>query len=77
MALKQAVQPKPVAYRYGEASCNLPMARSPKIKCVLCGRTGAETIINYEARTHHHAKLECLDRKSCNRVRRRNKRGNE
>ncbi len=71
MAIKRAKLKKPVAYRRGASSINLPGGTSKRNRCVLCGRTGAETLLNVEGQLHHLAKIECLDRQSCNRTRRR------
>lgn len=76
MALKRSTLPKPIRYRFGDASCNMPGGRSRKNRCVLCGRTGAETLLNKEQAIHHHGKIECLDRKSCNRKRRKRRKNN-
>lgn len=40
-------------------------------RCVLCGRGHPDTVLNIEGHIHHHAKMECLDRKSCNRARKK------
>jgi hypothetical protein len=45
----------------------------PEIKCVRCGRKYPDTILNIEGAYHHHSKYECLDRKSCGRAKRKEK----
>lgn len=72
MAIKRANPKKPVAYREGGVSLNLPGGRSKKNRCVLCGRTGAEALLNVEGIIHHHGKIRCLDARNCNRKRRKN-----
>lgn len=67
---------KPIAYREGHVSHNLPGGVSPKTKCTLCGCTGAESLLNIEGRIHHGAKVTCLDTLNCNRRQRRNRRRN-
>ena len=75
MALKRSSVKKPVQYRFGKASMNLPGGQSKRNRCVLCGRTGEEALLNIEGQFHHLAKIECLDRQSCNRTRRKQRRG--
>ena len=74
MARKQSTLKKPVKFRYGDVSLNLPKGISAKQRCVLCGRTGAEALLNIEGTVHHHGKVVCLDTQSCNRTRRKNQR---
>ena len=76
MALKRSSTKTPVAYRGGIVSLNLPGGISKKNRCVLCGRTGAEALLNIEGTVHHHGKIVCLDTQSCNRTRKKQKRGN-
>lgn len=58
---------------------NVEQAKSEMWKhqqCSRCGRGTAETILNIEAAIHHNAdpsKLECVDRKSCQKQVKRNK----
>jgi hypothetical protein len=45
------------------------------VKCALCGRAGPCGTLNVEAVIHHGARgVECIDRKACNRRRRKAKR---
>ena len=74
MAIKRSSIKKPVAYRW-PVSLNVSAGRSKKQRCVLCGRTGAEALLNIEGTIHHGGKIECLDRQSCNRTQRKQKRG--
>lgn len=39
--------------------------------CVDCGRRPAKSMLNIEAAIHHGAVLRCLDRKSCERLKRK------
>ncbi len=75
MALKRSSVKKPVAYRW-PVGLNASVGRSKKNRCVLCGRTGAEALLNIDGTVHHGAKIECLDRQSCNRRRRKQRKGN-
>lgn len=44
-----------------------------KASCALCGGKYPDVLLNIEAHIHHNSKIECLDRKSCNRRRRKKK----
>lgn len=45
---------------------------APLLMCERCSRLLPEHQINVEARIHHHASAyECVDRRSCERARRR------
>ena len=41
--------------------------------CNKCGRKYPETILNIEGVIHHNKKFECLDRKSCEKIKRKKK----
>lgn len=41
--------------------------------CVQCGRRYPETVLNIEGFIHHKQPLVCLDRKACERAKRRQK----
>lgn len=40
-------------------------------KCIKCGRTPKETILNIEGFIHHNIKLECLNKKECQKYRKK------
>ena len=40
-------------------------------KCVYCGRSYPDTVLNIEGYIHHNWKLRCLDVKKCNRLRKK------
>lgn len=58
---------------------NVEQAKSELWKnrvCARCGRGTADTVLNIEAVIHHNAsysKLECVDRKACQKQVKRNK----
>lgn len=37
-------------------------------RCVDCGRSPAETVLNIEGVIHHRCELRCLERKTCERI---------
>lgn len=41
--------------------------------CVYCGRKYPNTILNIEGVIHYHAEIACLDKKACNKKRKRAK----
>lgn len=40
-------------------------------RCVDCGRGPTAAVLNFEGGIHHGERLRCIDRKSCERLKRR------
>ena len=57
-------------------SINAELGEGKSNICEYCGRRRLPEELNYEAMIHHGAvDLRCIDRKSCERAKRKNKKG--
>jgi hypothetical protein len=55
------------AKRLNELSCYIDKT------CIRCGRKYPETVINIEGHLHHGTPYECVDTKSCNKIKNKKK----